>query len=175
MPPIYISYRPQDADIVESIIRRARQTYGLYSTIVHPEKSFREDMRLDQHIDNLIHSASTVLIVIGQDWAGLDEYGRYKLSSADMPIHAEVMRALASQRQVIAVLVNDATLPEPALVPDEMQGLYDIPCVTVRASHFNQDISQLIHPPSFFSILKYILSLDWVRRYTSNEFNFYQG
>lgn len=166
MPPVYISYRPEDALIVEQIVQRCVQTYGRYSVILHPVESCLPDIRLEQHVDNLISGSSTVLIVIGQHWAGLDRFGRFRLSTADVPIRAEVWQALRSPKQVLVVLVNGATLPAPELVPDELHGLFALPVLELRSQHLRHDLNHLIHPPTLGQYLRYLFSLEWTRRYT---------
>jgi len=166
MPPIYISYRPQDAAITEKIIHRCLQTYGAYSVIVNPQASKLDDVRIENHIDNLIAAASTVLIVIGRDWSGIDQFGRFRLSLADIPVRAEVFHALRSRKQVIVVLVNGARLPDRAHVPDELHGLFDLPMIELRDETLRYDLNNLIHPPSLVSQLRYFFSLGWTQRYT---------
>lgn len=166
MPPIYIAYRPNDADVTEQIIRRCIQTYGVHSVIVNPTDSITPETSLKHHVDNLMHAASTILIIVGQDWAGIDEYGRFKLSSADLPTYLEVKQALRSERDVFLVLVNGASLPPPNLVPDDMQAIYQLPSVSIRPQNFRADLNRLVHPPNLFDQLRYFFSLDWTQRYT---------
>ncbi len=164
MPPVYISYRSSDADVVQRIVTRCYQTYGPYSVILHPEDTCPDDTRIEMHIDNLIHTASTVLLVIGPDWAGLDGFGRFKLSTADVPVAPEIKAALRSDKQVIAVLVNGATMPSPELVPEEMHDLYDLPLIELRPASFRADLNQLVHPPTLLDHLRYFFSLEWTQR-----------
>jgi len=164
MPPVYISYRSSDADAVQRIVTRCLQTYGPHSLILHPEDSCPEDTRIERHIDDMIHTASTVLLVIGPNWAGIDEFGRFKLSSADIPIAPEVKAALRSDKQVIAVLVNGATMPEPELVPEDMQRLFAIPVIEISEENFRADLNKLVHPPGLLDHLRYFFSLEWIQR-----------
>ena len=169
MPPIYISYRPTNADIVEQIVRRCFQTYGKHSVLMNPQDSLPSDMRLENHIDNMIHAASTVLLVAGRDWSGLDKFGRFKLSSADIPIQPEIKHALRSDKQVILVLVDGASRPSPDILPDDLHGLYDIPAVQLRPETFRRDLNALIHPPNIVDQLRYFFSLDWTQRHTRDN------
>ncbi len=162
MPPVYISYRSNDAAVVQQIVTRCLQTYGSYSVILHPEDTKPDDTRLEIHIDNLIHTASTVLLVVGNEWAGLDEFGRFKLSTADVPVQPEVKAAMRSNKQVIVVLVNGAAMPAPELVPEDLQGIFGLPVIELRQESFRADLNQLIHPPTLLGHLRYFFSLEWL-------------
>jgi hypothetical protein len=168
MPPVYISYRSSDANAVQRIVTRCLQTYGPYSVILHPEDTCPDDTRIEMHIDNLIHTASTVLLVIGPDWAGLDEFGRFKLSTADVPVAPEIKAALRSEKQVIAVLVNGGQMPAPELVPEEIHDIYSIPIIELHEESFRADLNQLVHPPSLLDHLRYFFSLEWTQRSVRN-------
>lgn len=85
MLPIYISYRPRDAQIVERIAQRIILSLGRHMLQMNPSKSCPSNMKLDYHIDSMMHSSETILIVIGKEWAGIDDYGRFRLSTADIP------------------------------------------------------------------------------------------
>ncbi|MCA9911920.1 MAG: toll/interleukin-1 receptor domain-containing protein [Anaerolineae bacterium] len=169
MPPVYISYRSNDAAVVQRIVTRCLQTYGPYSVILHPEDSQPDNTRLEIHIDNLIHTASTVLLVIGKDWAGLDEFGRFKLSTADVPIQPEVKASLRSDKQVLVVLVNGVKMPAPELVPEDLHGIFSLPIVELRDESFRADLNQLIHPPTLVGHLRYFFSLEWLNAHTRSH------
>lgn len=169
MPPIYISYRPVDAPTVEQIVRRCLQTYGQYSVIMNPQQSLPPDTRLETHVDNLIHASSTVLLIVGNEWAGIDQFGRFRLSTADVPIHSEISWALRSEKQVILVLIDGARMPPPDMIPDDLQGIYQLPAVVLRPDSFRHDLNALIHPPNLIEQLRYFFSLDWTQRHTRTD------
>lgn len=155
MPPIYISYRPSDATVVQRIVTRAYQTYGSYSVVMNPEQKRPDRETIDQRVDYLIYSCSTILIVIGPDWTGLDEFGRFKLSTADVPVHQEVKWALQHDRKTIAVLVKGAKLPARDSVPEKLQGILDCLVVELRPKTFRHDLDRLIPAPTIKEQLRY--------------------
>jgi TIR domain len=169
MARVYISYRVQDSNIVKRIIRRCLQSCGIYSVIMNPEATCPADSTLIQHIDNLMFGVDTILLIVGKDWAGLDEFGRFKLSSADTPVSEEVQVALRSKKQVILVLVNGADLPVPDIIPENLQGIFRLPIAPLRAATFTQDLNRLIPPAAFADWLFYYLSCVWLRRYIRTE------
>jgi hypothetical protein len=163
MARVYISYRVQDANVVRRIIRRCLQSYGIYSIALNPQATCPSDMTLTQHIDNLMFDVDMILLVVGKDWAGLDEFGRFKLSSADSPVSEEVQVALRSKKHVVMVLVNGADLPAPDVVPDDLQAIYQLPVTQLRPQTFWQDMNHLIPPPALSDWLLYYFSLAWLK------------
>ena len=163
MARVYISYRVQDANVVRCILRRCQQSYGTYSVTMNPQDTHPSDISLSQHIDNLMFGVDRILLIVGNDWAGLDEFGRFKLSSADTPIREEVQVALRSKKQVMMVLVNGASLPSPDVVPDDLQGIYQLPVIQLRPATFWRDMNQLIPPPALSDWLLYYFSFTWAK------------
>jgi hypothetical protein len=201
MTRIYISYRSEDADIVQRIYNRAIETYGKSNILLNPEErvpqdasevgeflerlgSYRTgrlhgrdslmdeqdlmlkgDVLLEDVIENLIDSCQVVLLIVGKSWSGVDEFGRFLLSSADVPVGIEVDIALHSRCQVIPVLVNGVkALPPPDEIPEALHMIYETRPVILRSQHFERDIRQLIAPPSFSRRLEYWLTLGWLNR-----------
>jgi hypothetical protein len=169
MSQIYISYRVEDAPIVKRIVRRCLQTHGIYSVVMNPQNSYSENNSLNNHIDNLMFNVETILLVAGRNWAGIDEFGRFRLSSADIPVSAEVKVALRSGKQVILVLVDDAPMPSPDVVPEDLEGIFQLPVAQLRSKTFNQDLDRLIPPPSLQGFLLYYLSLRWTKNYIRED------
>ena len=163
MARVYISYRVQDANVVRRIIRRCLQSYGVYSVTMNPQETCPSDMTLTQHIDNLMFDVDTIFLVVGKDWAGLDEFGRFKLSSADSPVSEEVHVALRSKKPVTLVLVNGASLPSPDVVPDDLQEIFHLPKIQLRPATFWQDMNRLIPPPALSDWLLYYFSFVWLK------------
>ena len=91
---------------------------------------------------------------------------RFRLSTADVPIHSEIKQALRSDKQVILVLIDGARMPSPDMIPDDFQGIYELPAVQLRPDTFRRDLNALIHPPNLFEQLRYFFSLDWTQRHT---------
>jgi hypothetical protein len=169
MARVYISYRVGDANVVRRIIRRCQQSYGIYSVILNPQDSHPSNMSLTQHIDNLMFGVDTIFLVVGNDWAGLDEFGRFKLSSADTPVSEEVHVALRSKKPVTLVLVNGASLPSPDVVPDDLQSIFYLPAIQLRPATFWQDMNRLIPPPTFSDWLLYYFSFVWTKNRIREE------
>lgn len=203
MTRLYLSYRSQDAEIVQQIYNCAIETYGNRSVVLNPEDymphdvtqageflerlgSYRtgqrmmgrwqvrhepvedpmeQELTLEDLIENLMGGCQAVVIVVGHAWSGVDEFGRFLLSSADVPVGLEIDIALRSGCQVIPVLVNGIrALPPPDELPENLHGLYDTRPVVLRPNHFYPDIRQLIETPSLLNRLRYWLTLAWLNQ-----------
>lgn len=165
MPPIYISYRSRDAQVVERIAQRISVAFGPHMLQMNPTKSCPSDLKLDYHIDSMMHASETILIVIGHEWSGIDEYGRFRLSSADIPIYSELQHALRTEREVILVLIDGAELPARDQVPEEFHSLYDLPVVGLRPESFNEDLNNFIPVTDWRDWLTYWVSGLWMKRW----------
>lgn len=164
MTRVYISYRSSDAPVVRHIYRRAVLALSSRSVLLNPEDSLPASMALEDYIDSMMRTCDAALIVIGPSWAGIDEYGRFLLSSADVPVQPEVIAALKYVPQVIPVLVNGIkNLPAPDELPENMHRLYDCGIAVLRPQYLQQDLASLIHPPSAKRLLQYGLGLEWLR------------
>ena len=169
MRPIYISYRPKDANIVERIAQRIMLCLGEHALNMNPTKSCPGNVKLDHHIESMMHSSERILIVIGQDWAGIDEYGRFRPSSADVPVYNELKVALRSERDVFIVLIDGAEMPSAKYLGEDLQGLYDLPVLRLRPNLFKADLAEFIPLESLQNGLNYWLGAVWRKKRTLTE------
>jgi hypothetical protein len=114
----------------------------------------------------MMHSSETVLIVIGEEWAGIDEFGRFRLSSADIPLHNELKNALQTEREVLVLLIDGAELPPTKQVPDKFHGIYELPIVCLHPETFYEDLAQFVPAPTLRKWLTYWFSGIWAKRRT---------
>jgi hypothetical protein len=166
MPSIYISYRPRDANIVEQIAQRILLSLGRHSLQMNPRKSCPTKLKLDYHIESMMHSSEIVLIVIGEEWAGIDEFGRFRLSSADIPLHNELKNALQTEREVLVLLIDGAELPPMTQMPDKFHGIYNLPIVRLHQETLYEDLAQFVPAPTLRKWLRYCFSGIWTKRRT---------
>lgn len=161
---VYISYRPGNRASATRVITRAMQTYGTKNVVFDPMKRLFPEDNPGPLIENLISGCKAVLILIGPEWSGIDEYGRYRLSEADRPVYFEVKHALASGRQVIPLLVDGVTaLPPPDELPDEFSALYQTQPLILRDETFLEDLGRLIPQPPMVNVLRYWVDGSWLR------------
>ena len=106
MNRLYLCYRNQDSAVADVIAGRWRIKHGRHSVVIDPLRDKPDNISLLMHIETKMLHADAIWILIGQQWSGIDEYGRYRLSTADIPIHSEVQQALNMDIPVSILLVN---------------------------------------------------------------------
>ena len=161
---IYISYRSTDEAIALAIYERAMQTHGATNVLINPENTIPRNMPVTDWVDALINGCHYIIIVIGQDWTGVDDFGVFKLTDGDM-VYEEVAQALNSRRTIIPVLVDGVTqMPDQDALPESLHRLLDIQPIILRPGH-PEDLDLLIPSPDFVQRLRYFLSFQWISRF----------
>lgn len=97
-------------------------------------------------IQRALASASTFIPIIGPNWlrAGSDDWG---LRPIDKPldwVRCEIKYALESGKNVIPVLVRDATIPPEHVLPVEIRGLLTKEALSIRGHYWDHDVKLLL-------------------------------
>ena len=96
-------------------------------------------------VEAAIATSDAVLIVIGQDWLGVDgAAGGRRIDSEDDFVRLEVSMALSLGISVVPVLVGGAVLPTHAELPDDMSQMLGRQAVTIRDASWHQDVDDVI-------------------------------
>jgi hypothetical protein len=147
MSRIFISYRRSDSmAITGRIYDRLVAAFGprnIFKDVdaIPPGVDFRT------YIDDALSKASVVVVIIGQQWVlTTDDYGKRRLNNPDDFVRIEVETALKRENVlVIPVLVNDARMPPPEMLPPSLKELAYRNSLEVRNDpDFNHDVSHLI-------------------------------
>jgi hypothetical protein len=147
MSRIFISYRRSDSmAITGRIYDRLVAAFGVHNIFkdvdaIPPGVDFRT------YIDDALSKASVVVVIIGQQWVlTTDDYGKRRLNNPDDFVRIEVETALKRENVlVIPVLVNDARMPPPEMLPPSLKELAYRNSLEVRNDpDFNHDVSHLI-------------------------------
>lgn len=163
MSLIYLCYRSSDDAVVNQIYARCVQALGRRRVLIDPEDSLPLDVSLEDHINKLIFGCQHILIIVGPNWTGLDEYGRYRLSTSDVPVYSEIRAALRSNNPITIVCVDGVSgLPPREMLPTEFHGLYDFQQITLRNETFEQDLDRIVPAPTTRQKWRHLLSMDWL-------------
>lgn len=157
MRPIYVSFRPQNRAVWQRIKQRAHKRYGRHSVLTSTSMPKADRDPIELHVEMILSACRKLVIIIGRDWAGLDEFGRFRLSTADVPIYAELRGMLRLEIPTVIVLVDGATLPPLEQVPEEFHALYSLPVIRLDEQSFERDLDALIPPPTLSQQLRYFL------------------
>jgi TIR domain len=121
MSKIIVSYRRSDsAAITGRIFDRLVDRYGEESVFMDIDRiPFGTDFR--HHIQDALQGADILLAVIGPTWLGKTGDGRTRIQDEADPVRVEIEAALKQGLTVIPVLVDNATMPGAADLPESIR------------------------------------------------------
>ncbi|MBW4460733.1 MAG: toll/interleukin-1 receptor domain-containing protein [Nodosilinea sp. WJT8-NPBG4] len=144
---IFISYRRiTSIDIAGRIYDRLVAHFGENSVFKDGDSiPFGVDFR--HHLEQEVSHCPVLLAIIDHQWLKVaDAHGKPKLANPSDWVRVEIEAALRRDRLVIPVLVNGATLPEDATLPEGLRGLVHRQSAVVRCDpDFHRDLDRLIH------------------------------
>ena len=97
-----------------------------------------------QVIDRTVGACQVLVAVIGQKWLSAAAEGKPRLHHPDDFVRLEIATALRREIRVIPVLVQGATMPSAAELPDDLQRLVRRNALDVDDLHWNSGIERLI-------------------------------
>jgi hypothetical protein len=142
---IFVSYRRTDAGWPADLVaRELATTFG-------PHRVFLDVRELDAgddfgaQLDDHLQRARALVVLVGANWLHAhDAYGRRRLDLADDWVRREIRAALSNERcRVIPVLLDDASLPPPDVLPSDISALPGRQAIRVRAASSDVDIEIL--------------------------------
>ena len=145
---IFISYRRDDSiDIVGRIYDRLTDKYG-NSRMFKDVDSIPIGADFREHIKTELENTSTVLVVIGKNWTGVNGSGRDSIRRIDEEndyMRLEIATALNNNIPVIPIKLLGGEIPSENKLPNDIQNLAYRNGITVRPDpDFNNDINRLI-------------------------------
>ncbi len=139
---IFISYRRQDVkDSAARIRDRLAAEFGAPNVFMDVD-NLLAGQRFDKELDRSLSESHVFLAIIGPRWRDLfDE--RAKGNQSDF-VHMEIAGAMKRGIVVIPVLVEGATLPDPAQLPEDIRDLVLHQKQDVTYERFGRDVAELI-------------------------------
>lgn len=99
----------------------------------------------ETQIQKKLASATVILILIGRDWLAVSgASGAARIFDEEDWVRREVSAALTSNKRIIPVLIDGATMPARTDLPDDLSGLPALNAFQLRNSHFHQDMDYLL-------------------------------
>lgn len=141
---IFISYRRgDDSGFAQALYRRLEAEFPRGSLFMDVDSSIRAGDDFRNVIGERVLRCEVLLAVIGPRWlTALDEHGR--LDSGNDLTRIEIASALRDNKRVIPVLVNDAEMPRPGDLPDDLKPLSWRNAILLRHARFNADCEALM-------------------------------
>ena len=123
MSKIIISYRRADsAATAGRIFDRLAGHYGDDAVFMDVDKiPFGTDFR--EHIRKVLAGGDILLAVIGPNWLGKSADGKSRVMDEADPVRVEIEAALRQKTRIIPVLVEGASMPGVADLPDGLRDL----------------------------------------------------
>ncbi|GGZ33472.1 4a-hydroxytetrahydrobiopterin dehydratase [Streptomyces poonensis] len=146
MEKIFVSYRREDG-AAEAWLLQARLSDRLGGAAV-----FLDDYAIPpgavwpDRIRRALDSASAVIVVIGPHWVvAADEWSRRRIDQEDDWVRLEIAESLASNKNVLPVLVRGAAMPPAEALPVPIASLARLQAVELRdAGDIDRIVNHLV-------------------------------
>jgi hypothetical protein len=145
MPKIAISYRRSDSRaLVGRIFDRLSERYGgeeifLDIDAIPYGRNFRD------HIASILQQCEVMIAVVGPHWTGARPDGAARIFDQDDPVRIEVQTALMRSMRIIPVLIDDAVMPPPGDLPENLREFSLLNALRIDAGlDFKIHVSRLI-------------------------------
>ncbi len=141
---VFISYRRDDSSGYSLAI------YEKLKLALGDDKVFMDlddiphGVDFSEHLEKVLSSASTVLVMIGDAWLNAsNEHGRRLDNPSDF-VRMEVATALDRDIRVIPVLLKNAQMPTQEALPEALQSLTKRNAIRIYDDQFEASIQRLI-------------------------------
>ena len=140
---VFISYRRADAKGYAGRLHDALSDRGW--RVARDIHDLQPGAPFEEALGDLISEAQAMVVVIGPNWAGADPSGEgRRIDRPDDWVRLEVEAGLADPRMtVIPALVDGATMPARASLPDSLQPLASRHAVELRDVSWDFDLARL--------------------------------
>jgi TIR domain len=143
-PKIVVSYRRSDSAMAGRIFDRLVQHFGKTNLFIDIDNvPFGVDFR--KHIDDALKTSDLLVAIIGHNWLGSKDGGAARIMNAADPVRVELETALRRDLLILPVLLDGASMPDPAELPETIRDLSYRNALEVESGRdFNVHIDRLI-------------------------------
>ena len=145
MSTFFISYRRSTALLqARALYECLTREFGVNSTYLDLDKTPHGEDFL-QVIKSQILTCDAVLIVIDKAWLGQrNSDGRYRICDVSDVVRAEIQTAIDHRKSIFPVLIDDAAMPLPSDLPDDVRKITSINAPRILFSHFGETVQPLL-------------------------------
>jgi hypothetical protein len=145
MPGVFISYRREDCPgHAGRLFDRLRSRFGAHSVFIDVA-GIEAGIDFVVALEEAVGSCDVLVAVIGREWVtSSDRNGRRRLDDPEDFLRLEIATALKRNVRVIPVLVEDAPMPSPDVLPDALAPLTRRQAVELRDTRWDADVDDLI-------------------------------
>jgi pterin-4a-carbinolamine dehydratase len=140
-PSIFVSYRREDSAAEAGRLRTSllRQFGG--EAVFMDTSSIQAGAEWPSSISSALESARVVLVILGPEWLRIsDEWGERRIDQENDWVRKEIEQALALNKEIIPVLVNEAQMPPAEKLPLSISPLPIKQEIEVRTAYWDHDI-----------------------------------
>ena len=143
---MFISYRRADTSGYAGWLNYCLVPVFGQSNIFRDVNTLEAGVDFRDEIARTLRQCDVVLCLIGPEWATItDADGQRRLEQPDDLVRLEVATALAPPKQtVIPILVQGATMPVDAGLPEEVRGIADLNAHVMSDGAWDQSLTQLV-------------------------------
>jgi TIR domain len=143
---VFISYRRLDSQSDAGRLLTTLQHELGDATVFVDTSTIAPGAEWPVEIQTALHAATTVIILIGPDWlrAGSDEYGQRPIDSPTDWVRQEIELALQQDKHVIPILLRQAKMPPPDVLPPSIRQLTSLQALELRSSYWDHDVKLLV-------------------------------
>lgn len=141
---IFISYRREDTSGESGRLKdKLEQIFG-QENIFYDVETLEAGLNFDQSIAKALGESKVLLAMIGPHWLKVtDSKGVLRLQKPEDWVRKEIAEALSRNLRVIPVLVNDAEMPDPDDLPEDLKELSLKHAQELSSSRWNYDVGEL--------------------------------
>jgi len=142
---LFVSYRRSDSkSFAHRLYDRLRRRYGKSVFMDVSDIDPGEDF--PKIIESRLSTCRVLVVVIGNTWLSCtDSKGARRLDASDDYVRLEVAKGLAANDvRVIPVLVNGATMPAAADLPEDLRALVTRNAIAIDDDRFDTDVATLL-------------------------------
>ena len=144
MPKVFISYRRDESQgYAGRLHERLADLYGTDSVFMDVD-DIGAGADFAHVIDNHIAACDVLLVLISKQWLTLqDAGGRRRVDDPNDFVRIEIARALARKIRIIPLLLNNASMPAPQDLPNELKGLTRHQAIELTEKRWEYDFHAL--------------------------------
>jgi formylglycine-generating enzyme required for sulfatase activity len=141
---IFLSYRRSDTGATVGRFSDKLLTRVSADSIFFDIDSIEQGENFEDRILATVSEADWVLVFIGAGWLSPDSSGASRIHNPQDYVRREVQTALACGRKVLPVLVDDAQVPAPEVLPHDIRALVKHKGAVLRHASFHHDADAII-------------------------------
>jgi len=142
---IFLSYRRADSQATAGRIAQFLESIPAIDNVFLDVNGIEIGENFEQKIRVTLAKSTHVFLLIGSQWKGpVGSQGRPRIFDPDDVVRQETRMALNSNLKVVPILLDAANMPPPSELPDDLMGLSKINAFSLRNTHFNQDMDELL-------------------------------